>query len=145
MGNYRQIQRPFVLCSIFLTSARLDATRHRWVAELADFNFHILYKLGSLGNDADGLSPMPLDVDHFPWQCTKSIKLEEVKAVCLLSKRYRICHLVGFTLCQTFQSCHQTLKLNAVQASDAKYLAQNNKNKLLVQYLVICSGPPGLN
>ena len=64
-----------------LTSARLDATRHRWVAELADFNFQIFYKPGSLNNDADGLSRMPLDIDHFARQCTKSIKLEEVKAV----------------------------------------------------------------
>ena len=64
-----------------LTSARLDATRHRWVAELADFNFQIFYKPGSLNNDVDGLSRMPLDIDHFARQCTKSIKLEEVKAV----------------------------------------------------------------
>lgn len=44
-----------------LTTARLDGTRHRWVSELADFNFDIRYKPGRLHGDADGLSRMPLD------------------------------------------------------------------------------------
>lgn len=64
-----------------LTSAKLDATRHRWVSELADFNFQIFYKPGHLNRDADGLSRMPLDIDQFAQQCTKTVKLEEVKAV----------------------------------------------------------------
>jgi len=44
-----------------LTTARLDSARHRWVAELADYNFDIRYKPGRLNGDADGLSRMPLD------------------------------------------------------------------------------------
>lgn len=47
-----------------LTTARLDAARHRWVAELADFNFDVRYKPGRLNGDADGLSRMPLDQEH---------------------------------------------------------------------------------
>lgn len=64
-----------------LTSAKLDATRHRWVAELPDFNFQIFYKPGRLNNDADGLSCMPLDIDLYAQQCTKTVELKEVKAV----------------------------------------------------------------
>lgn len=64
-----------------LTSAKLDATRHRWVAELPDFNFQIFYKPGRLNNDADGLSRMPLDIDLYAQQCTKTVELKEVKAV----------------------------------------------------------------
>ena len=44
-----------------LTSARLDGTRHRWVAELADYHFEIRYKPGRLNGDADGLSRMPFE------------------------------------------------------------------------------------
>jgi len=47
-----------------LTTARLDAARHRWVAELADFNFDVRYKPGRLNGDADGLSRMPLEGEH---------------------------------------------------------------------------------
>ena len=39
-----------------LTSAKLDATGHRWVAALANFNFTIKYKSGKLNTDADALS-----------------------------------------------------------------------------------------
>ena len=39
-----------------LSSAKLDATGHRWLAELQNYNFHIEYKAGKLNKDADGLS-----------------------------------------------------------------------------------------
>ena len=39
-----------------LTTAKLDATGHRWVAELADYDFDIVYRPGSKNADADGLS-----------------------------------------------------------------------------------------
>ena len=47
-----------------LTTARLDAARLRWVAELADFNFEVRYKPGKLNGDADGLSRMPLPSEY---------------------------------------------------------------------------------
>lgn len=39
-----------------LTTAKLNATPHRWVAELADFAFSIKYSPGRVNGDADGLS-----------------------------------------------------------------------------------------
>ena len=39
-----------------LTSAKLDASGHRWVAALANYNFSISYRSGKLNMDADGLS-----------------------------------------------------------------------------------------
>ena len=39
-----------------LTSAKLDATGHRWVAALANYNFSLTYRSGKLNKDADGLS-----------------------------------------------------------------------------------------
>ena len=47
-----------------LTTAKLDATGHRWLAALSRFNFDIEYVPGSSNADADGLSRMPFrDID----------------------------------------------------------------------------------
>ena len=39
-----------------LTTAKLDATGHRWIAALGMYNFNILYRSGKSNADADGLS-----------------------------------------------------------------------------------------
>ena len=39
-----------------LTSAKLDATGHRWVANLSEYNFDIIYSSGPSNRDADALS-----------------------------------------------------------------------------------------
>lgn len=43
-----------------LSTARLNAVGHRWVGELADFNFDIKYRSGKMNTDADTLSRYPL-------------------------------------------------------------------------------------
>ena len=40
----------------FMTTAKLNATGFRWVAELANYQFTIRYRPGKLNGDADGLS-----------------------------------------------------------------------------------------
>ena len=50
-----------------LTSAKLDATGQRWVANLANYNFKIFYRSGKSNIDADALSRIPWEVtqvDH---------------------------------------------------------------------------------
>ena len=49
-----------------LTTAKLDATGQRWVANLANYNFSIRYKSGKLNVDADALSRNPWDVQIEP-------------------------------------------------------------------------------
>ena len=44
-----------------LTTAKLDATGHRWLAALAAYDFEIQYTPGSSMKDADGLSRLPFD------------------------------------------------------------------------------------
>jgi hypothetical protein len=39
-----------------LTSAKLDATGHRWIAQLSCYDFDIKYKVGSSNQDADALT-----------------------------------------------------------------------------------------
>jgi len=54
-----------------LSTAKLDATQHRWVASLANYNFSLSYKTGKTNTDADGLSRLP------------EMFSESVKAICL--------------------------------------------------------------
>ena len=46
-----------------LTTAKLDATRQRWIAKLAKFNFMVYYHSGKSNVEADTLSRIPLDQD----------------------------------------------------------------------------------
>ena len=55
------------------TSAKLDATGHRWLAALSNFNFKLCYRSGKSNQDADGLSRRPYRAEMFP---------DVVKAVC---------------------------------------------------------------
>jgi hypothetical protein len=58
-----------------LTSAKLDATGHRWVAALSAYQFTITYKPGKMNADADGLSRLPETLDA-----------DSVKAICDLDQ-----------------------------------------------------------
>lgn len=50
-----------------LTSAKLDAAGHRWLAALSSFDFNIQYRAGKKNQDADGLSRRPyLDNPDLP-------------------------------------------------------------------------------
>ena len=50
------------------STAKLNATGHRWVAELSDFNFKIRYRPGRSNGDADALSRLP---HHYQELCSK--------------------------------------------------------------------------
>ncbi len=63
-----------------LTSAKLNATGCRWVAELADFHFTIKYRPGKDNIDADSLSRMPLDIETMMEQCTEELTSDCVEA-----------------------------------------------------------------
>ena len=57
-----------------LTSAKLDATGHRWLDALGSYDFKLIYRSSKSNANADGLSRRPLqDVELFP---------DVVKAVC---------------------------------------------------------------
>ena len=58
-----------------LTTARLDATGHRWVTELADFHFTIKYRPGTANRD---LSRMHME--QFIDMCTEEVEPHSIKA-----------------------------------------------------------------
>ena len=64
--------------SYVLTSAKLDATGHRWLAELSLYNFKIKYRSGKKNADADGLSRVP---DTSP-EDVRIIDRDAIEAMC---------------------------------------------------------------
>jgi transposase InsO family protein len=73
------------------TTAKLDATGHRWIAALANFDLNISYRPGRNNSDADSLSRRPKDRLSLPNETmdrfadTLEITSAEVKAI---GKRY---------------------------------------------------------
>ena len=64
-----------------LSTARLDATGHRWLAALASFDFDIKYRPGGSNADAVALSRLAgLRIDE------RHITSDSVKAVCKSSQ-----------------------------------------------------------
>ena len=58
-GNQFEVYTDSNPMSYVLTSAKLDATGHRWLAELSLYNFSIHYRPGTSNGDADGMSRLP--------------------------------------------------------------------------------------
>lgn len=56
-----------------LSSAKLNATGYRWVAELADFHCTIRYRPGMENVDADSLSRMPVNIEYVIGQFTEEL------------------------------------------------------------------------
>lgn len=62
-----------------LTTAKLNATGHRWLAALSTYNFSLQYRPGSSNIDADSLSRNPLSTNETEWQ---NLPPDSVKALC---------------------------------------------------------------
>ena len=63
-----------------LSTAKLNATGLRWVGKLADFNFEIRYRPGTLNTDADSLSRFPGDFKAYMNSCSEQISVENLQA-----------------------------------------------------------------
>ena len=57
-----------------MSTAKLNASGLRWVAELSDFDFSIKYRPGKSNSDADGLSRKPMTVEEMVEICTREIQ-----------------------------------------------------------------------
>ena len=63
-----------------LSTAKLNSMGHRWVSELADFNFEIKYRPGKVKKDADTLSRLPLDINQYIPTCTQETAQDVISA-----------------------------------------------------------------
>lgn len=75
-----------------LSTAKRNATGHRWVGELSEFDFSIKNRPGKSNADADGLSRMPLDINAFMTQCTEEVG-QEVISVAVQGVRVQLYHI----------------------------------------------------
>ena len=66
-----------------MSTAKLNATGHRWVTSLSDFNFTIKYRPGSSNKDADFLSRSPVHIDSMMKDFTAEISQDEIR--CMLN------------------------------------------------------------
>jgi hypothetical protein len=80
-----------------MTTAKLDATRHRWVAELSNFNFKIRYRPGKSNGDADGLSRMPIDFNQYQQQYTAETSCEEIDVMITSANHFE--NVLALSLC----------------------------------------------
>lgn len=62
------------------TTAKLNATGHRWIAELTDFNFTIKYHPGHSNTVADTLSRMPMETAQLDERYNNTTSRDEVNA-----------------------------------------------------------------
>ena len=107
------------LLAYILTTAKLDATEHRWVAVLSNYTFSISYKPGRNNRDADALS-------RIQWPEAVGISSQTVHAVCEgvqapHGKVETLCHgtqLVGVLLQDTMPSGMTSLEWSQAQMKD---------------------------
>ena len=65
-----------------MTTAKLNATGLRWVANLSNYQFSIHYKPGKQNSDADGLSRRPLDLSETVNPLTEPLDLNTKEKLC---------------------------------------------------------------
>ncbi|XP_048108990.1 uncharacterized protein LOC125300872 [Alosa alosa] len=71
-----------------LTTGKLNATGHRWLAALATYDFEVKYRPGKVNIDADLLSRNWSDVDAEPW---KKLCQGDVKTLCSQVRAQDVC------------------------------------------------------
>jgi len=66
-----------VLFTLIISTAKLEATGQKWMAQLSDFNFSIVYRPGKKTPDADVMSRYPEQTKNMV-----TIDKDTVRSVC---------------------------------------------------------------
>lgn len=80
-GNQCVVYTDHNPLTYLLTSAKLDATGHRWLSALSAYDFTIKYRPGKAHTDVDTLSRLP-SLSSDTVQEHEEISLQSVKAIC---------------------------------------------------------------
>ena len=80
-GNTFEVHTDNNPLTYVTTTAKLDATGHRWLAALSTFNFKIRYKPGKHNGDADGLSRRPHPEEPTD-DDTQELSIPAIEAIC---------------------------------------------------------------
>uniref|UniRef100_A0A669DQG9 ribonuclease H n=1 Tax=Oreochromis niloticus TaxID=8128 RepID=A0A669DQG9_ORENI len=90
-----------------LTTTKLDAAGHRWLAALSTYNFNIKYRAGQANKDADGLSRRPQEPPHEDEAFVKEkARIDDMKER-LINMANNLDHETFSALCQRHSvSCH---------------------------------------
>jgi hypothetical protein len=111
-----------------LTSAKLNATGHRWVAELADYNFTIKYRPGAANRDADALSRMPMDIEDYMKLCTQETSQDSITA-CMNGIRAETPWITAITANpEVLNTTAFTPELNGLQKLDPEEIVRAQEN-----------------
>lgn len=118
-----------------LTTAKLDATGHRWLANLSSYRFTIKYRPGHKNTDADALSRLPkrhAEVQHETDQDGRlEISPEAVGAIC------NITHTVPYvlTLCQSAQVLEDIDAMEALEMSPREWRREQREDRMVGFFL----------
>lgn len=128
-----------------LSSAKLNATGCRWVAELADFHFTIRYRPGKENVDADSLSRMPLNIDMMMEQCTEELTSDCVAATTQAvetqdSSSSWVCPAVNSLQCTESEETHKPFS-----ADEIRQAQQDDKNIGPVMQCVLSDNKPSVH
>lgn len=104
-----------------LTTAKLDAARHRWLAALSMYDFDMKYRAGKTNVDADGLSRRPQEplIDD-----AEAIQIDErvadliSRAKCAATEFENIEHEAIKTVCMRHSVCCETHVVQPCEKGD---------------------------
>ena len=121
-----------------LSTAKLDACSHRWVARLANYNFNIHYRSGITNVDADALSHIQWpdilsDLDMVDFD--ETIGTQSIKAICNSS---RICYGYCETTCSGAASLpSQFINMSASSSQPFDWIKEQSQSPELREIIAL--------
>lgn len=132
-GNKFSVKTDNNPLTYVLTTAKLDATGHRWLAALSAFDFSIAYKPGKLNTDADALSRLP-EPCEMPEITLNNI---EVQQLCIFVRERGPLTLLNYMInTDVVSDISGSVGSNAVHQKDVRQLQSEDENiSAMIKYL----------